>query len=262
MNPILHARYSGNEVQLVFALETLLDDLHVQEPEKSAAEPEAECGRCLGLIVQGRVVQLKLLERVAQRLVLLGICRVYARENEGSHIAISRQRLAGAIRRIEDRVAGACLPNRAHVCDNVSDLTRTQLIGLHLAKLVEADLRYFVHRLARAESDLRAGANRSIHNSNAWNRSAIAVIVGVVDERAERSIRISGRSRHLSYDLLQKLGDTDSFLRTHEENVVLVDTEQIVDFLFSLLGLSAWQIDLVEHRNDLEARVESEKEVG
>ena len=67
-------------VHVVFALEPLLHDVHVQQAEEAAAEAEAQRLRDFGLVVQRRVVQVQLLERVAQRLVLVGFHRVEAGE--------------------------------------------------------------------------------------------------------------------------------------------------------------------------------------
>ena len=63
-------------VHVVFALEPLLHDVHVQQAEKAAPEAETQRLRDLGLEMQGRVVQLQLGERVAQRLVLVRLHRV------------------------------------------------------------------------------------------------------------------------------------------------------------------------------------------
>ena len=72
---VLHARHGRDEIEIELALEPLLHDLHVQQAEEAAAEAEAERGRRLRLVVQRRVVELQLLERVAQRLVLLRVRR-------------------------------------------------------------------------------------------------------------------------------------------------------------------------------------------
>ena len=71
----------GDEVEVVLALEALLDDLHVEQAEEAAAEAEAERLRGLGLVGERRVVELQLLERVAQLLVVVGV----GREEAGEH---------------------------------------------------------------------------------------------------------------------------------------------------------------------------------
>jgi hypothetical protein len=61
-----HRRGGGDEVEVVLALEPLLDDLHVEQPEEAAAEPEAERLGGVGLERNARVVEAELLEGVAQ----------------------------------------------------------------------------------------------------------------------------------------------------------------------------------------------------
>ena len=46
---VLDRRRGGDEVEVELALEALLDDLHVEEAEEPAAEPETERDRALGL---------------------------------------------------------------------------------------------------------------------------------------------------------------------------------------------------------------------
>ena len=67
---VLDVRHGGDEIEIELALEPLLHDLHVQQAEEAAAEAEAERRRRLGLVVQRRVVELQLLERVAQFVLL------------------------------------------------------------------------------------------------------------------------------------------------------------------------------------------------
>ena len=71
MNAILDARNRRDELQLEFATESLLHDLHVEESEKAAAKAKPESGGRFRLILKRCVVELKLLERVTQLLVLL-----------------------------------------------------------------------------------------------------------------------------------------------------------------------------------------------
>ena len=61
-----HARRGRDQVDVELALEPLLHDLHVQQAEEAAAEPEAQRGRRFRLEMERRVVQPQLLERIAQ----------------------------------------------------------------------------------------------------------------------------------------------------------------------------------------------------
>jgi hypothetical protein len=70
LDAVAHRRRRLHEVEVVLALEPLLDDLHVQQAEEAAAEAEAERVAGLGLERERAVVEAQLLERLAQVLVL------------------------------------------------------------------------------------------------------------------------------------------------------------------------------------------------
>ena len=98
-------RRRRDQVHVVLALEPLLHDVHVQQAEEAAAEAEAQRLRHLRLVVQRRVVQLQLVERVAQRLVLVRLDRVEPGEHLRLHFLEARQRRRGRPRRERDGVA-------------------------------------------------------------------------------------------------------------------------------------------------------------
>ena len=91
---VLDRRRRGDEVEVELALEPLLDDLHVEQAEEPAAEPEPERHRALRLVREARVVEVQLLERLAQQRVVLAADRVDAREHEALGRLVAGQRLA------------------------------------------------------------------------------------------------------------------------------------------------------------------------
>ena len=80
---VAHAGRGGDEVELVLALQALLDDLHVQQAEEAAAEAEAERDGAFRLEEEGRVVEAQFFERVAQQRVLVRVHGVEAGEDHG-----------------------------------------------------------------------------------------------------------------------------------------------------------------------------------
>ena len=90
---VLDRRRRGDEVEVELALEPLLDDLHVEQPEEAAAEAEAERDRALRLEGDRGVVEVQLLERVAQQRVVLAADRVDAGEDEALGRLVAGQRL-------------------------------------------------------------------------------------------------------------------------------------------------------------------------
>ena len=93
---VLDRRRRCDEIQVELALQPLLDDLHVQQAQEAAAEAEAERHRALGLEADRGVVEMKLLECVAQQRVVGPIDGVDAGKDERLGRLVARQRLRGA----------------------------------------------------------------------------------------------------------------------------------------------------------------------
>ena len=54
LDVVLDRRRGRDQVEVELALEALLDDLHVEQPEEAAAEPEPERDRALRLVREAR----------------------------------------------------------------------------------------------------------------------------------------------------------------------------------------------------------------
>ena len=87
------ARRGRDEVEVELALEALLDDLHVEQPEEAAAEAEAERLARVGLEGERGVVQVQLLHRVAELRVVGAVGRVDPGEDHRLHVFEAGQRL-------------------------------------------------------------------------------------------------------------------------------------------------------------------------
>ena len=70
---VAHARRGGDQIDAEFALQPLLRNLHVQQAQKAAAETESQRYGVFRLVEKRRVVELQLAQRVAQRLVFVGL---------------------------------------------------------------------------------------------------------------------------------------------------------------------------------------------
>ena len=102
---VFDARCRRQQIEVVLALQPLLDDLHVQQTEEAAAEAETERERRFRLVGQRGVVQLQPFERVAEQRVLLAVDRVESGEDHRLGRSIAGQRLAGRVGGQGDRVA-------------------------------------------------------------------------------------------------------------------------------------------------------------
>ena len=63
---VAHAGSGGDQFEIEFALQALLNDFHVQQAEKAAAEAEAESDGTFRLEEERRIVEAKFFERFAQ----------------------------------------------------------------------------------------------------------------------------------------------------------------------------------------------------
>src|SRR5439155_24448840 len=139
-HPVLDRRRRRQQVEAVLALEPFLHDVHVQQPEEARAEPGPQRCRLLRLVLQRRVVELKLLEGVAQLLVVLSVRRVQPREHHWLRRLIARKRRRGGARVVRYRVADAAFSDRLQPGRYVADLARRELVRRRERRPEDADL--------------------------------------------------------------------------------------------------------------------------
>ena len=70
VHPVDNRRCCGNQIERELPLEPLLNDFHVQQTEKTAAEAESQGKRRFRLIGERRIVQLQLCQGIAQLFIL------------------------------------------------------------------------------------------------------------------------------------------------------------------------------------------------
>src|SRR5438552_1205780 len=263
MNVVFHVRDRADQVEVELPFEPLAHDLHVQQAEEPAAEPEAQGHRRLRLVVQRSIVELQLGERVPQLFELLGVGRVEPGEHHRFDLAVPRQQRHVLVLRVEHRVPRLGLPHAPDVSDEIAHLAGLEQLGWLVAQLQVADFVHLVH-VARvgAEGDLHSRGEHAIHHPNARDRAAVAVVVGVEDQGPQRRVALAARGRDAPHDRFEQLGDVGALLRGDAEDLVRLRADELVNLLRPAVGLGAGEIDLVEHRDDLEPRVQGEKQVG
>ena len=92
---VAHAGSGGDEVEIEFALQALLDDFHVEQAEEAAAEAEAERDGAFRLEEERRIVEAQFLQRFAQLGVLVRVDGVESGEDHGLDFFEAGQRLRG-----------------------------------------------------------------------------------------------------------------------------------------------------------------------
>ena len=196
-------RRGGDQVHVVFALEPLLHDVHVQQAQEAAAEAEAERLRDLGLVVQRRVVQLQLLQRVAQRLVLVGLHRVQAGEYLRLDLLEAGQRRRRRVRGVGQRVADPGRLELLDAGDDEADVARGELARGRRAFGVNTPTCSQLYAAPVAISRIVPGLERAVHDAHQHHDADVVVEPGVDDQRLQRRVRIALRRRNARDHRLQ-----------------------------------------------------------
>ena len=155
--PVRHRRRRGDQRQVELPLQPLPDDLHVQQPEEPAAEPDAQCVRRLRLEREARIVELEFVQRVAQVGEFVAVDGVQAAEHHRLGVLVPGQSLRCAVHRRRDGLTRPRTPDVLDPCDQVADFPRPQpLLGRGVGR-PGPDLLYVVHRSRLHEAQPRPG---------------------------------------------------------------------------------------------------------
>ena len=160
IGPIGDGRGGGDEREVELPLEALAHDLHVQEAEEAAPEPEAEGVRRLRLVGEAGVVEPELLQRVTQCGELVAVHRVEAAEHHRLGIAVAGQRLGGRVDGGGDRLTR---PRPGHVLDagdEIAHLSGAELGHRERNRGPDADLLDVVVGAGLHEAQLARRARR------------------------------------------------------------------------------------------------------
>src|SRR5262249_52785496 len=90
-NLIARRWIGNNQLQIIFTLQPLANDIHVQQPEEADAYTKAEHWRILGRELQSRVAETKLFNRILELLVMLVALREKTGVDKGFDILITRE---------------------------------------------------------------------------------------------------------------------------------------------------------------------------
>src|SRR3990172_3857757 len=175
-DPVDHRRRRGYERQLELTLDPLFDDIHVKEPEKTAAEPEPEGKRGLGFITERRIVQPELFERVLEVCVIIAVHGIETGKDHGLDVFITGKRLCRLPGRVHDRIADLRVRHAFDAGDDVSHFSAEKLFCLEHLRCKDADGLDLVRRTRRKELDLLSRRNLAVNHLDEHHDTLIRVI--------------------------------------------------------------------------------------
>ena len=227
----------------------------MQQSEEAAAEAVSERHGRLRFKGQRRIVQLQLVERVPQIIVMRTVRRINAAEHHRVDLFVSRQRRFCRVRGRGDGIADLRFRNALDGGGNVSHLACGQLVRRRELRRKHADLRHIELASRRHGTNAVARPHNAVHDAHKGQRALIVVVHAVKDKRRERCGGVSLGRRHEIHDLCKHFRNVLSAFCRDLRRVFCRDPDHILDLRHDVLRLCGRQVDLVDHRHDLEAVV-------
>ena len=253
--------HGGDHVHVELAVEPLLDDLHVQQPEEPAAEPEAERQRAFGLERQRGVVELQFFERGAQIFVLVGLHGVDAREDHRLHVLEARDGFLCRGGHRGDRVAHLDVRRGLDARADIPHVARPDLrAGLHL-EFQHAHLVGVVLAARIEELHVVALAERAVEYAVIGDDAAEGGEHRVEDQRLQRGVLVALRRRYAPHDGLQHLFHAEPRLARGQQDILVLAADQVDHLVFHLVDHGRIHIDLVQHGDDFQVVPHGQVEV-
>ncbi len=161
-----------------------------------------------------------------------------------------------------DGVADAGLADVLHPGDEVAHLADPEVAGLDGLGADDADLEHLVHGAGRHHLDPVAVGELAVDDPDVGDHAAVGVVDGVEDQGARGRVGVSDGGRGLSHDLVEEAGDAHTGLGADAQHVLGLAADQAGQLRGVLVDHGAGQVDLVEHRDDVEVGAHGEVEVG
>ena len=248
-----HGGEGGDQVQVEFPLQPLLDDLHVEHAQKAAAEPKAQGNGGLGFEGQGGVVELELIQGIPQIRIFGAVLGVDAAEDHGLGRPIAGE---GGCRGTVGAGDGVTHLSVLYVLDRGGEpahLTGGELLaGVHAQGAEIPAVQHLIAGTGGHHFDPHALFQRALHHPEIDDDAQIGVILAVKDQGFQRGVRVAGGGGDVLHDVLQHSGDVDPLLGRDLRRVQGGQADDVLHLVLGLLGVGGGEVDLVEHGQDLQ----------
>ena len=184
----------------------------MKQPEEAAAETVAECLAAFDLEGEGCVVELELLQRLAQRDVIRGLAGVRAGEHHRLHrrVAVQRHFRRRAVQC--ESIAHPAIAHRLQARGDVTDFARLQPARRAHVGAEETDLERLNRQRRRHQPERLAGLHHPIHHAHVGDNPFVGIIMAVEDQGAQRLLALTVWRRHVLHDRFQQGRDVRSLL--------------------------------------------------
>ena len=259
---VAHPRSGGDQIQFVLALQPLLNNLHMKQAEKSAAEAESQGDRALRLEEERRIVEAKFFQSVAQERVLVRVHGIEAGEDHRLDIFKAGQLGGGGPGVVGDGVADLGIADGFDGGGKKADFAGPQFADLDRLGHQDAHGLDFKRFRIGHEANALALAHGALHDPHEDDDAAIGIEPGIEDQSLQRSLRIARGRRQAVHDSLQHVGHADAGLGADRNGVGGVQSDGLLDRLLGAHDVGRGQIDLVNHGNDLQPVIDRQVSIS
>ena len=261
--PVDDVGSGGDEVEIVFPFQTLLNDLHVQQTKEAAAEAEAKGDGAFRLVAHGGVVELQLFQRVPQVLIFGAVGGVDAGEHHGLGGTVAGQGLGGGILHAGDGVADPGVRHGFDGSGDVAHFTGAQGVrGVQPAGNHGAHLHHLVDRAGGHHFDVHAGLHRSLLDAGVDDDAPVGIVLAVEDQRLQWRVPFPGGGGDVPDNHLQNGGDVDAIFGGNFGGVLGGDADDVLNFRFHLSRTGGGQVDFIDDGQDFQPGVDGEIGIG
>ena len=252
----------GDEFHLKLALQPFLNNLHVQQPQKTATETEAQSRGCFGLEGKGSVVELQFFQGDFQVFVIRGVGGVQAAEDHGLHFLEAGDGRFGRALGQSDGVAHAGVAQFLDVGAQKAHFARAQLGHVHRVGREHAQPDDLVIAFGGHKFDTIALAQHTVHNAEQHHHALVGIVPRVEDKGFERGLRVAlGGGQAVDHGVDDLIHVETRFGR-HAYRVRTVEADALFDFGLDSVGLGAGQIDFIEYGHYFMIVIQGQIDVG
>ena len=256
------AGVGGDDVAVVFAAEPLLDDFHVEESQKSAAEAEAEGDGGFVLVLEGGVVEGEFFEGILQFFVVVGVDGIEAGEDHGADGLESGKGVVGGVAGGGHGVADADFGGVLDVGHDVADLPGAEFGAGAKLGVEDADFLDFVVAAGAEQADAVAAPEGAVEDAQVDDAAAEGVVFAVEDEGAGLAGVFGFGRRDALDESLQDFGDAGAGLGGDAEVFFGGDGEDVFDLARDGVGVGGGHVGLVEDRDHADVVGGRQESVG
>ena len=209
-----------------------------------------------------RVVQVELLERLAEQRVVLAGDRVDPGEDEALRRLVAGERCGRRPGHRRHRVADLGVADALQPGRDVADLSGGELLHGNELRPEHAELQRLGGRAGAHQPDLVVLAERALGQADVDDHALVGVVVAVEDQALDGLRRVALRRRDPRDDRLEHLGNPGPVLGAREEHLLARDREDVLELVHDGVGVGGGQVDLVQDGDQGQALAEGEMDVG